>query len=172
MEANELSEVAEKSKESNQKVVGVTMAAVAVLLAFSTMLGHRSHTEEILIETKANDQWAYYQAKNIRSHTYEANAELAALVNSGAKVADDFKSKAETQRKEAEEVQAKARDFETESASAGRRADRFDGSEIFLEVAIVLCSITLLTGKRTYWLVSFAASAIGAVLMAVALLTR
>ena len=148
------------------------MAVVAVLLAFSTMLGHRSHTEEILIQSKANDQWAYYQAKNIRSHTYEANAELAALVSSGAKVAEDFKIKAETQRKEAEEVQNKAREFENESAGAGRRADRFDTSEIFLEIAIVLCSITLLTDRRSYWRVSFVASALGAALMVVALTTR
>ena len=172
MEATELSEVAEKSKESNEKAVGVTMAIVAVLLALATMLGHRSHTEELLIQSKANDQWAYYQAKNIRSHTYEANAELAGLLNGGTKVAEDFKSKSETQRKDAEEVQAKAQEFENESAGAGRRADRFDTSEIFLEVAIVLCSITLLTNKRAYWRLSFLASAVGAILMVLALLTH
>ena len=170
METNELSEMAEKSKESNEKAVGLTMAIVAVLLAFATMLGHRSHTEEILVQSKANDQWAYYQAKNIRSHTYEANAELAALIGGGAKVAEDFKSKAETQRQEAEQVQEKAREFENESTHASRKADRFDTSEIFLEIAIVLCSITLLTDKKSYWRLSFIASAIGAVLLVTALL--
>ena len=77
MEAGEIQEISEKVRESGEKKIGLTMAIVAVLLALATMLGHRSHTDEVLIQTKANDQWAYYQAKNIRSHMYEANFEMA-----------------------------------------------------------------------------------------------
>ncbi len=56
MEADELKELSENAKEVGEKAVGLTMAIVAVLLAVATMLGHRSHTEEVLIQTKANDQ--------------------------------------------------------------------------------------------------------------------
>jgi hypothetical protein len=34
---------------------------------------------------------------------------------------------------------------------ASRRADRFDLGEVFLEIALVVTSITLLTDKRAYW---------------------
>ncbi len=165
MEPTEIGELTEKAEESKQKAVGLTMAVVAVLLAFATMLGHRTHTEEVLIQTKANDQWAFYQAKNIRSHMYEANAEMAALINGEAKVAEDFKNKAENQKRDAEQIQEKAQELEKESDAASHKANQFDTSEIFLEIAIVLCSITLLTANRSYWLFSFISTALGLVFM-------
>jgi hypothetical protein len=33
-----------------------------------------------------------------------------------------------------------------------RRADRFDLGEVLLEAGLVICSITLLTRKRIFWL--------------------
>ena len=46
--------------------VSVTISILAVLGAIVTLMGHRAHTEELLLQAKATDQWAYYQAKNIR----------------------------------------------------------------------------------------------------------
>lgn len=172
MEPGEIKELSERAKESGEKAIGLTMAIVAVVLAFATMLGHRAHTEEVLIQTKANDQWAYYQAKNIRSHMYEANSEMAALIKAEAAAAEDFRKKSEDQKQGAEVVRAKAEDLEREVKITTRRAARFDTSEIFLEIAIVLCSITLLTGARTYWRVSFISSAVGIIFMVSSFLIR
>jgi hypothetical protein len=47
-----------------------------------------------------------------------------------------------------------------------RRAAFFDGAEICLEVAIVLCSVTLLTGAPLFWRLSFVTTAIGVALVA------
>jgi hypothetical protein len=161
MEVDEIKESSEKAREAGEKTIGLTMAIIAVLLALATMLGHRTHTEEVLIQTKANDQWAYYQAKNIRSHLYQANSDMARLIKGDAAIAENFGNQAEDQKHGAEAVRAKAEDLEKEVAQTSRRAGRFDASEIFLEVAIVLCSITLLTGRRSYWMVSFVSSAVG-----------
>jgi hypothetical protein len=172
METGEIKEFSEKAKEAGEKTIGLTMAIIAVLLAFATMLGHRTHTEEVLIQTKANDQWAYYQAKTIRSHMYEANSEMARLIKGDAGVAKDFRKKSEDQKQGAEVIRAKAEDLEREVDITSRRAGRFDTSEIFLEIAIVLCSITLLMGARLYWRISFISSAIGIVFMASSFLIR
>ena len=59
MEEQELAEAAEKARRPEQKQVGITMAVAAVLLAITTMLGHRAHTEEVLLQTRTNDQWDY-----------------------------------------------------------------------------------------------------------------
>ena len=56
------------------------MAIVAVLLALATMLGHRAHTEEGVIQTRAADQWAYYQAKNTRASMHAHFAELVSAI--------------------------------------------------------------------------------------------
>jgi hypothetical protein len=56
--------------------VSVTIAILAVLVAADTLLGHRAHTEELLLQSQATDQWAYYQAKNIRLHEMQSVADL------------------------------------------------------------------------------------------------
>ena len=88
---SELQEHAEHAKENPRLApVSVTMAILAVLVAVVSLLGHRSHTEEVVLQAKSSDQWAYYQAKNIRRHTdelftdltsVEATTDAAALAN-------------------------------------------------------------------------------------------
>src|ERR1700674_68543 len=56
--------------------VSLTISILAVLVAAVTLLGHRAHTEELLLQTRATDQWAYYQAKNIRLHEMQGIADL------------------------------------------------------------------------------------------------
>ena len=68
----ELEEQAKEAAEHGLAPVTVTMAILAVLVASVSLLGHRAHTEEIILQTKATDQWAYYQAKNMRRNNLEA----------------------------------------------------------------------------------------------------
>src|SRR5579863_9982178 len=56
--------------------VSVTISILAVLVAGVTLLGHRAHTEELLLQAQATDQWAYYQAKNIRLHEMQFVADI------------------------------------------------------------------------------------------------
>jgi len=163
VEPQEISESIEKAGERNEKKIGLTMAIVAVLLALATMLGHRMHTEEIVALTKATDQWNYYQAKNNRSRDYARDAKIAHLLANGDQLSEEFKKESDNQKTGAEEVRKQAEEKEKESEAASKKANQFDTSEIFLEVAIVLCSIALLTGARAFWLVSFASSIVGVV---------
>jgi hypothetical protein len=58
-------------------------------------------------------------------------------------------------------VREKARDMEKETALISRKADRYDSAELFLEISIVLCSISLLAETRLYWRLSFISTAFG-----------
>ncbi len=166
-EVQELRDVAVEAHKKEQKRVGLTMAIVAVLLAVSTMLGHRTHTESVLLQTRATDQWAYYQAKNSRYHMYEANAELiGALGQHPASVVDDFKKQGEKQHSDAEAIREKAEHLEEETRGTERKAAFFNLAEIFFEVGIVLCSISLLADTMLYWRLSFLSTAVGIVIAA------
>src|SRR5271154_5174256 len=70
MEANEASELQEHAEhgahEASMRPVAFTMSVLAVLVAITTVLGHRTHTEAVLTQNQATDQWNLYQAKNIR----------------------------------------------------------------------------------------------------------
>jgi len=79
MEADELIELPEKTHRPLERRIGVTMALFAALLAIATLMGHRLHTDEVVLQTRTADGWAYYQAKNIRSQMYAADATLADL---------------------------------------------------------------------------------------------
>ena len=162
MEPHELAETSETARESGERAIGLTMAIFAVLLAVATMMSHRAHTEEMILETQATDQWNYYQAKNIRSHVYDADAELAGLFgDKAAQAIADFRANSEKQRKDSEAIQVEAERLGKEVQLTERQARFYDGSELFLEVAIVLSSISLLAQSRLYWKVSFVFGAAG-----------
>jgi len=91
MNPEELKEAAEHAHESGQKAIGLTTAIVAVLLASVSLLSHRSHTEEIKLQTKVNDEWAFYQAKHNRAHEYGKYAENEALANQKEVAAKDLR---------------------------------------------------------------------------------
>ena len=159
---------AEAKERKHLAPVSITIAIVAVCVAIVSLLGHRAHTEEILLQTRATDQWAYYQAKNMRRNNLEALDEvLTALENTKAERADEvrkhFHSDIEKYREQQSEIQAEARQLETEVQRVSRRADRFDLGEVFLEVALVVTSITLLTDNRRYWYLGIGLACVGVV---------
>jgi hypothetical protein len=177
-EAEELKEAAERAKESKELApVSLTMAIVAVLVATATLLGHRAHTEELLLQTRATDQWSYYQAKNMRRNNLEALDELLTALDDanpqrGAEVRKKFHEEIDKYRDQQKDIQTEARGLEDEVQRASRRADRFDLAEVFLEIALVVTSITLLTEKRAYWYFGFVLAGIGILCAASAFLVR
>src|SRR5450631_4278222 len=97
-EFNELRERAEEAKENKSLApVSLTMAIVAVLVATISLLGHRAHTEEILLQNKTTDKWAYYQAKNLRLNNLEALRDvMGALQGKDAEKAEALEKKFDT----------------------------------------------------------------------------
>jgi len=157
-EFQELHEQAEEgAHHSSLAPVTVTMAILAVLVSAVSLLGHRAHTEELLHQTKATDQWAYYQAKDIRRHNYELfldETSVFATQNSDqvAKLKDKYQKEVERDISEQKDIETEAGQAEAEVKVERRRADRFDLGEVMLEAALVICSITLLTRKRAFWI--------------------
>jgi hypothetical protein len=147
----------------------LTMAVLAVLVAVVSLLGHRAHTEEVVLQAKASDQWAYYQAKNIRQRQDELVADLSAAVavkDAAAmdKLHNQAAQEAERYKQEKAEIQDEARKLEDEVKMERRRANRHDLAEVFLEIGLVITSITLLSGKRIFWHLGIVLSVIGIVL--------
>jgi Domain of unknown function (DUF4337) len=231
----ELKEGAEHAHQSGERGIGLTMAIVAVLLAIATLMGHRTHTEEGLIQGKIVDEWNFYQAKHSRAHEYGAMAEVAALLPNGKDLAlkdykksldeecgtpaehgcsspardssilrpllapvstsdsnEERKEQGESAKKEssandevakehgkeansakeqhenkashkpgAVNIQESAKEMEHERDIVERRANYYDGAELFLEISIVLCSIALLAEAKLFWKLSFITTILG-----------
>src|SRR5215471_6067919 len=84
MSSEELSELQEHAEHARHNPslapVSLTMAVLAVLVATVSLLGHRSSVEEVVLQNRVTDKWAYYQAKNIRRHTDELFADMTTIV--------------------------------------------------------------------------------------------
>jgi hypothetical protein len=146
--------------------VSLTISILAVLVAGAALLSHRAHTEELLLQSQATDQWAYYQAKNIRWHEVQGIADLLGALapqdkEKTAAVREKYLKEVERYESDKDEISDKAKELEKERDLISRRADRFDGGEALLEVGLVICSITLLTKRRAFWLAGMIVGALG-----------
>jgi uncharacterized protein DUF4337 len=177
-EMNELQEAAEHGREhSDLAPVSLTMSILAVLVAVAALLSHRAHTEEVLLQNRATDQWGYYQAKNIRRHTMEQLDELLKVVPlKDAAAAEAFTKKNEAaiekSRGEQDKIEEEAKALEGEVALFEHRATRYDLGETLLEVGLVICSVTLLTKRRAYWFAGIAFGLIGIIVTGIGFLYR
>ena len=61
------------------------------------------------------------------------------------------------------EIEDKAHEMEAEVGHERNRADRFDLAEVFLEVGLVITSITLLSGRRIFWYLGILLGVVGIV---------
>ena len=174
-EAQELQEYAEHAEhESSLRPVALTMTVLAVLVAVTTVLGHRTHTEAILNQDKATDQWNYYQAHKIRSNDTALAADLLSVVtiadkNAAEKIAKTYADHQAKWADNLKEEQEQAEQLEKKVEQAEARGDRFDLGEALLEIGLVITSVTLLTRKRAYWYLGLVFS-LGGVASAVSVL--
>lgn len=136
--------------------VSITISILAVLVAVSTVLGLRASKEEGLLQTQEADEWAYYQAKNNGLHFMQLRLDLYDTVT----IADKEKTaqkrekavmEAERYTKEKEEAKEKAEEIGKEHQGVAQRADRYEGAEVLLEIALILTSFTLITKKKFFW---------------------
>jgi Domain of unknown function (DUF4337) len=180
MEPNEVSELkehAEQGGESAMRPVAFTMSVVAVLVAVTTVLGHRAETRAVLKRGDATDVWNEYQAKRNRAYdTYLATEELGTLtVVDKDRAAKDVKDWSGHQDKWAEdfnEEKKEAQGNEKEVELAENKAKFFDLAETLLEIGLVVSSVTLLTHSRIYWYLGICASIIGVASVVWGLLLR
>jgi hypothetical protein len=178
MEATEIDEFSKEMKEggeSGMRRVSLLISVLAVLVAMVTVLGHRTHTEAVLSQTRAADQWNEYQAKKIRQGQISVAADLLSLQPSSNDAAvqkklADYKAHIAKWNDDLAEEQQEATKLETEVKLNEHRAARYDLAEALLEIGVVLSSITLLTKQSHYYLIGTALGLGGLLLAASALL--
>jgi hypothetical protein len=178
MEATEMNEFSKEMKEGGEagmRHISLAISVLAVLVAMVTVLGHRTHTEAVLTQTRAADQWNQLQAQKIRQTQDTSTVTLLVdqpNTNSAGVQKDitDLRAHIDKYKGEIKEEKEKALDLEHEVNLAERRADRYDLGEALLEIAVVLSSITLLTRQKGYFLFGLMVGVVGLLAAASALL--
>lgn len=178
MEPTEIQEFSKQMKEAGEAAstrIALAISILAVLVAMVTVLSHRSHTEAVLMQSRANDSWEAYQSRKLRAENLQVTVDLLTLqpINDAAaakKKVDDYNSKIGKWTSKLTEDQDKAKELEGEVQTAEAKASRFDLGEALLQIAVVLSSITLLTRKNGYFFFGLTLGLVGLVVAVLGLL--
>lgn len=154
-----MQEFAKQVKEGGEESltnISLAISILAVLVAMVTVLGHRTHTEAVLMQARATDQWNLYEAKKIRQDSLAVVIDQMALFPTtdakatAAKVAE-YKAHMAKWTNDLKEESDQANDYQAEVKKAEKKATRFDIGEALLQIAVVLSSITLFTRRKSFF---------------------
>jgi hypothetical protein len=170
-------ELEEKTKNSFGKKVALFTSIYAVILAICALGGNNSMKEMLLAQQEASNQWAYYQAKNIRQYLYRIESDRletqivergdamkpAALKHYKAKLQKSAEEQARLS-KDKDEISAKAKEQEHERDINRAKDPYFDFGEALLQIAIVMSSVSIIASSRPVFFFSIGAAVLGSLL--------
>lgn len=149
--------------------VSMTIAVLAVLsavigsletIASGQALGFKN--EAVLSQSKASDNWAFYQAKSLKKHIYGIAADQ------GGPKADKYRKTQEENAADETRIQDEAKALEKERDDNIRKAEVAEGRHHKLTVAatllhmgIAISTIAIIAGRRWPWIASLVLGAAG-----------
>ncbi len=169
--------MAEEKKEKWMNYMAITTVLIAVCATFSTFRGGGYGTKSLMQQTLASDKWSQYEAKSIKSYIFEMqkdNLELqkdmiAKSPNSKDNV-DKFQSKIDNYTKKLKQyeqdkadITKEAHAFEAEKDNCTKHSGAFGIAVIFLQISILLSSISALAKKSYIYVLSLIVGVIGVI---------
>ena len=168
-------ELEEAKGKTFTKRVALTTAIFAVMLAITSLGGNNAMKEMLLSQQQASDQWSFYQAKVLREHLYR-NQKLRLevdLVERGSGMRPEVKERIETLLKkmseeearygeEKKEIEMEAKKLEHERDVNRDKDPYFDYGEVLLQIAIVMASVSILSGSRPVFYFAIVSACLGA----------
>ena len=133
------------------------MAVMAALLAVATLMGHRhphrgdraaNQGHRRLGVLPGQERPLPHVHRGRKTRGAEADRRAPPSPRNGAK-------RPRKRSADSDGIRVENEKLDEETHATARRATFFDASEICLEIAIVLCSISLLTGSQLFWKISF-----------------
>ena len=162
--------MADETKEPWLNYLALTTVILAVCATLATFKGGGYSTRSMMSQVQASDQWAFYQAKSVKSNLYEvariqmemaaggaAPAQAAALRDK----AEDLGRKVAKYEAEKAAIQTEAKRLEDLRGEAQKHSSAFGIAVIFLQIAILLSSIAALLKKTPVWWLGLAGGVLG-----------
>jgi uncharacterized protein DUF4337 len=152
----------------------ITAATLAVLAALGSLLSGHAANQAILAQTRAVDQWAYFQSKGTRGHLYEVGGEVVkALSENQTDISSDriksvvnrFEEKSMRYDREKQEIRREAERLEGEAQHEFHKHHHYALGVASFQIGIVLASVSILVRYRLLYLSSLATGGIGFALL-------
>jgi len=157
-------------KEKWQGWLALSTAIMAVLAALTTLYMGKYSSRAIMAQGLESNQWAYFQAKSIKQHTFEMSKRALELQFRSQKglpddVATDYRKIIDKYGEEIKrydgdksEIKSKAEEIEKRKLKAQEMGGNFAYALIFLQIAIMLSSISSLTKRHYLWYIGLVAN--------------
>jgi hypothetical protein len=140
--------------------VALSAAILAVLAAIASLLAGHHANEAMLEQMQANDVWAFYQAKSIKSSVLDTRLQLLGAL--GKEVRAEEHDKLAGYEREAREIEEKGKELEGSSRGHMARHNVLARAVTVLQIAIALAAVAVLTRRRMVWYLSLALGVVGA----------
>jgi len=141
---------------------GLVINVFALLLAINAWYGGKLSSTVLNNTISANNQWAWYQAKNVREVLYTTSALEARVPENKAK----FEAEAARMNADKKEIMEKATKLEAERDEAKKRSPWIGYASTAYQLAIVLLSASILAVSMPLFWGSFAVAGLGVLLSA------
>jgi hypothetical protein len=165
----------EEKKEKWTNYLAMTTILIAVCATLSTFKGGGYSTKSLMNQTLASDQWAFFDSKGVKSYIFEAQLEdlkfRQSLLDQSGKsgsVQKLYQLQIASLNKnikkfsdEKKQIRKTAEDFVKISAESKLHSSAFGIAVIFLQVSILLSSISALTKRKYIWTISLFVGAVG-----------
>jgi hypothetical protein len=167
--------MAEANKEQWTTYMAISTVIIVVCATLSTFKGGGYSNKSLMSQTSASDQWAFYQSKSLKSYIFEMQKDNLELQNEiisksapSPEVLAKYEEKiASCEKKihqydlDKEEISKNAKKFEAERDECKLHGSAFGIAVIFLQISILLSSISALAKKKYVWFLSLAVGIVG-----------
>jgi lipopolysaccharide export LptBFGC system permease protein LptF len=119
----------------------------------------------MISQIESSDQWAFYQAKSIKSSILELKKDMREQF--GKKVSEKDLQKASEYDLEKEKIKELAEEKQHESRQHLKIHEKLARSVTFFQVSIALAAIAVLIRRRRMWFVSMGFACVGVVLFVI-----
>lgn len=168
--------MAEDKKEIWLSFVALTTVALAVCATLATFKGGQYSTRSVMSQSQASDQWAYYQAKSIKGYLYEGQRDGLDfdMKKQGEGMSGEMKKiyidkinghndRLKRYEQEKEDILQDAKRLERVRDQSQLHSQSFGMAVIFLQIGILLSSISALLKKKPLWVLGSGVGVCGVV---------
>lgn len=139
---------------------GLVINIFALLLAVNSWYGGKLSSTVLNNTISANNQWSWYQAKNVRSVLYDT----AALQATNPQIKVKFEAERDRMEADKKEIAEKAKKLEADRDDAKKRSPWIGYANTAYQLSIVLLSASILAVSMPLFYASFGVAAVGLIL--------
>ncbi|MDQ2752034.1 MAG: DUF4337 domain-containing protein [Bacteroidota bacterium] len=141
-----------EGKEKWVLYVALTTAIFAVLAAISGLLAGDHADEAMLAQIKSSDQWAFYQAKGIKTDVI--NSSNTILLALGKQPVTEDINKIKEEKAQQEEIKKEAQSLQNESSEHVAHHRVLARAVTLFQIAIAIGAISIITKRKILWMAS------------------